>query len=316
MKFDDLIIKEFETLDSSKFTVSYLPPVIFLCGGEVDIREKTPLSVRHWLIQYFNKHDSKISSACIQAEDFTDYFKGDTYSDLLEFETDIANIATLIVICLESPGALVELGLFCVDSIRTNRLLVIAPLSEVKKEDSFIFLGPLANLKRRDPDSVICYPWPIKEEQVYEHVDFMADDIKARLDKMHKSEDFKEENSAHIAFLIYDIILLSNPIMLTEIELALLAFKIEIERKVVTRLLYLLEKIKLVSHVVYSHVTYYYDVSDGNRRIKFGADINRKIKDTPAIKMAFKKSYVLAEDEQARKRVQVLKQIQQIKAGK
>ena len=115
MKFDDQLIAEFQDFEHAKFTVSFLPPKVFLCGGEVDINATIPKSARHRLIEYFSSHEHDLLRACIQAEDFKDYFKEGAYSDLLEFERDIASIATLIVICLESPGSLVELGLFCMD---------------------------------------------------------------------------------------------------------------------------------------------------------------------------------------------------------
>lgn len=313
MKFDDQLIEEFQNFDHSKFTVSFLPPRVFLCGGPIDVNAVIPISARQRLIAYFSAHDNDFHKVCIQAEDFKDYFKEGAYSDLLEFEADIANIATLIIICLESPGSLVELGLFCMDPNTVGKLLVLAPQEKLDKEDSFIFLGPLQSIKRTNPDSVLVYPWPTEDVLEYEHINIMANDVKRKLDKMLKTQRFSIENSAHIALLIQDVIVLAHPITFTEIELALAAFNIDIDSASVSRLLYLLEKVNLIDHMTYSHVKYYFNKEESARRIKFGTDLKGRTRDTPAIVMAFRKTYVMADDEQSRKRSLVLKQIHKLK---
>lgn len=312
-KFEDQLIIEFQFFEHAKFNVSFLPPRVFLCGGEVDVKAPIPLSARQRLVAHFAAHEPDLHDACIQAEDFKDYFKEGAYSDLLEFEADIASIATLIVVCLESPGSMVELGLFCMDPTTSGKLLVIAPHEEVAAEDSFIYLGPLAYVKRQDADSVFIYPWPNKDELEYEHLKLMVGDIKQKLEKMQKTQKFSAANPAHIALLIHDIVMLAHPITVTEIEYALMAFKLDQEPKTVTRLLYLLEKVGLISHVVYSGVTYYFDKPGSVRRIKFGTDTKGKTRDTQAIVMAFKTIYILGDDELSKKRTLALKQINKLK---
>lgn len=315
MNFDDQIIAEFESFDHSKFSVSFTPPRIFLCGGEIDNGSPIPKSARHRVIEYFCLHEKDLFKACVQAEEFKDYFKEGAYSDLLEFETDIASIATLIIIFLESPGSLVELGLFCANTSTAEKLLIIAPQEELENEDSFIFLGPLTSIKKRSNDSVLSYPWPSKEIQEYEHTNIIANDIKTKLTGTQKTQKFSSKNPAHIALLIYDIVLLTHPITITEIELALLSLGIDTDQNSVSRLLYLLEKLKLISHTTYSSVKYYFDTSNNNRRIKFGTNIKGKTRDTPAITMAFRQTYLTKDDEQSRKRTLALKHINIQKSG-
>lgn len=313
MTFEDLIIEEFQTFDQSKFVVNFIPAKIFLCGGPSGGNEVIPQSVRQRILDYFLKHDKEIYRALIRAENFKDYFQAGMYSDLMQFETEIAGIATMIIICLESAGSLVELGLFCTDPVMAKRLLVIAPQEHVEDEDSFIYLGPLESLRKKDPTSVIVYPWADPNQMAYEHIDFIAKDVSRKLSNVKKSEAFKGTNWAHVAFLIHDIILISNPIMLHEIEMALMAIDVNIERPVVQRLLFLLEKIGLVSHTVYSSVMYFFDIADGERRIRFGTTKSGKVKDNPTLRLSFKKHFILGDDEQSKKRVNVLKQIQTIK---
>lgn len=316
MSFEDALIDELTAFENSKFTVSFSPPKIFVCGGKTNGGALIPESLRERVINHFDDTDDDMYRACVKAEDFKDYFKEGAYSDLLEFETDIANIATLIIICLESAGSLVELGMFCNNQTLKHRLLVIAPQEEVEAKDSFIYLGPLESLKKNDNSSVLIYPAPSTAIAKYDHIELIANDIKIKLKKIDKSEAFKASNTAHIAFLIYDIILLAHPIKLSEIDLALCALEITLKEKIITRLLYLLEKIELIKHTTYSNVTYYYDVTGSERRIRFGTTKNGVVRDTPAIKMALRQTYVTnEEDESSKKRRLALMQINKIKEG-
>lgn len=316
MSFEDALIEELSAFDTSKFTVSFSPPKIFVCGGKTNGSNLIPQSLRERVINHFDDTDDDMYKACVRAEDFKDYFKEGAYSDLLEFETDIANIATLIIICLESAGSLVELGMFCNNQTLKHRLLVIAPQEEVEAKDSFIYLGPLESLKKNDSSSVLVYPAPSVTVEKYDHIDLIANDIKSKLKKINKSETFKPSNTAHIAFLIHDIVLLAHPIKLTEIELALCALDIDLKEKTITRLLYLLDKIGLIKNTSYSNVTYYYDAISSERRVRFGATKKGSVRDSPAIKMALRQTYVTVEDDEAsKKRRLALIQINKIKEG-
>lgn len=314
MNFDDLLIKEFETLDTSKFTALLTPPKIFICGGPT--RALVPESVRQRIIEYFSKNNTPVYEAIIQAENFNDYSKEGIYSDLLEFEEDIADISTLIIICLESPGSFVELGMFCNDANLIDKTLVIAPREEIDDKDSFIYHGPLAHMLRRDKKSVVVYPWANPDIFGYEHIEFIAGDILARLNEVQSSKKFNPDNPGDIALLIYDIVGIASPIKKEEIQLALLALGISPSQRTLNKLLYLLEKVDLVKFTTYSSVDYYYDVGIFHRRIKFGTSTIGAVKDTPALRMVFRQSYVLATDESAKKRRYVLEVIQGIKASK
>lgn len=310
MSYDQALEREFSLLEPKNFVAYFFPPKVFICGGVVSLDSK---SLRNAIINHFDDNNEDVYSAIVKAEDFIDYFRDGAYSDLLQFENDIANIATLIVICLESPGSLVELGIFCTNPLVANRLLVIAPQREVERRDSFIYHGPLESLKRKSPDSVIVYPFPQDEAGKYEHTEFIASDIVSKLESSQKTEPFDGDNPAHIAFLIYEIVLIAHPIKLHEIEAALKCVGVVVDSRTLHRLLYLLDIVGLVTHTTYSSVNYYYDKSKGERRILFGLLKNGEKRDTPAMKVAIRQSFVLAQDESSKKRTNALKQIQSIK---
>ncbi len=112
-KFEDAIIDTFESFDVKKFKVNYPDHRIFICGGPIDIRESIPLSFRQRLIGKLASTYPNIEAEVVLAEKFKDYFREHAYNNLLVFEDDIAQLASVVVIFLESPGSLVELGMFC-----------------------------------------------------------------------------------------------------------------------------------------------------------------------------------------------------------
>ncbi|HCG5966408.1 TPA: retron St85 family effector protein [Vibrio parahaemolyticus] len=112
-KFENAIIEAFEKYDVRNFKINYPDHRIFVCGGQIDITEPIPLSFRQRLIGKLAATYPHIESEIVLAESFKDYFREHAYRDLLTFEDDIAQLASVVVIFLESPGSLVELGMFC-----------------------------------------------------------------------------------------------------------------------------------------------------------------------------------------------------------
>lgn len=311
--YETALKREFSLLNTKNFYVTFSPPIIFVCGGKADNKKPIPQSMRERIFTHFNIHEKELFTYCLKAEDFKDYFKDDAYNDLLEFEEDIANISTLIIICLESPGSLVELGMFSSSKSILGRLVILAPSEEVESEDSFIFLGPLSYLSKKDELSVLTYPWPDNSVEKYNHMNMITLDIHKKLKKIDKKVKFLTDNSGHIAMLIYDIIHISHPIKQHEILLALDSMGIIFSNERLSKILYLLEKVNLISHTIYSHVKYFFDIKDTIRRIRFGKTIKNTIKDTPSLMMAIRQSYVITDNEQSKKRSYALAQINKIK---
>ncbi|WP_255412232.1 retron St85 family effector protein [Dickeya sp. Secpp 1600] len=317
--------EQFGDLKPSNFTVQFMPPVIFVCGGPMNV---TPPSVRDHIFTYVAGHHPELSDSLVLAENFTDYFKDGAYADLMTFEEDIANISTLVVICLESAGSLVELGLFVNRKTLAQKLHIIAPLEEIEgnvernipPKSSFIYLGPLEYLKKFDQSYVSVYPWPNKERMRYDEVELIFHDIHTRLRNVKKTEKYSFDNTGHLAILIYELILLSEPIKKTEIEWALYCMGIDVSQKTISRLLYLLSKMKLISSITYSGPDYFFAVGRRESKLKFGLSVNGKIKDSMSIKIAIRQSYLdvddKAMDETAKKRKYALVQINKVREAR
>ena len=122
--------------------------VVMLCGGKCsDIADPEPLSLRDAFLKILDKPALRRSNL-IRAEDFSivEIFDG-FYQDILEFETDLAQLTELILIFCESEGSFAEFGAFSMVPEIAKRLLVVVR-DAYWPSNSFISLGPLRFLRR------------------------------------------------------------------------------------------------------------------------------------------------------------------------
>ena len=134
-------------------------------------------------------------------------------SDILEFESDLAQIAELIILFCESEGSFAELGAFAQDDEISRKLLVIIR-NKYADADSFITLGPIAKLKNRHEHSV----FSIVDAQIGmsdgSHESISLDDLKNLLDaplklrlaNTREPKTFDVSRDGHIIKLIVGLI--------------------------------------------------------------------------------------------------------------
>ncbi|TCP96191.1 hypothetical protein EDC44_10510 [Cricetibacter osteomyelitidis] len=309
-KYEDILIDLYGSYELKQFIVQLSEQKIFVCGGYVDIKNPPPNSFREYFFERAASSNPELESLLIMAESFKDYLQDGLYNDLLTFETDIAHISALIIIFLESPGSLVELGLFSNKSDFYNKLLIITPNTESK--DSFIYLGPLTHIKRKNDKLVLSYPFPKKGIDFDQsHVDDIISCTKEILSKLDKTQKFDSNNITHIIFLICEIVRLSYPIILTEIEFSLAALYIDLTQTEVKRFLYLLDKLEYINVYDYSSYKFYYPSSNYKDKcfVKFGKNNEGTKFDESKHKMKLRESYMQSNDDIARKRKSALKYI-------
>ncbi|MDG2958960.1 retron St85 family effector protein [Exercitatus varius] len=309
-KYEDTLIELYQNYDLEKCKVQLIQQKIFVCGGIVDIKEVTPISFRGYFFEESASSEPQLESLLIMAEYFKDYFKDNIYTDLLEFEDDIAHISSLIVIFLESPGSLVELGLFVNKLELYNKLLIVVPNNESK--DSFIYLGPLTHIKKQKNEFVVFYPFPkVNEKFDKNNVKDLISHIKSLLSKFGKTKKVNPKNKTHIIFLICEIVRLSYPITLTEIELCLMGLSIDdYSRNVVQRFLYLLEKFEYIESYDYSSYKFYYPNKKhkNNCFVKFGTKIGMQF-DESKHRISLRSTYIDDSSDASRKRSTAMKNI-------
>jgi hypothetical protein len=310
-KYEDSIVEEFQKFIISNFSVVLNIKKLFLCGGIIDVENAKTPSFRDRFFSYATSNYPNVYKNIVLAETFKDYFKDNTYTDLMIFEEDIANISSLVIIILESPGALVELGMFCSKPNLFNKLLIVVNDNLVKEEDSFIFLGPLQYIQKRDPHSVARYPWnEAASSEDDNYLDDLCNIIEGHQNTQAKTSKFRKENSGHLSLLIAEVITVCFPILIGEIELALDAVDIDMSTKKISRHLYILMKLDIIriKSNGNSH-GFYYPTNQEQKKLMFGKTKDNKGMESFKLRMSILKSFVPDEDYLSKRRQNVLRLI-------
>ncbi len=229
--------------------------VVFLCGGPTSHVSKTvPLSLRDAFLKIIDnpalrKHE------VIQAEDFTRDFRFlDFYADVLEFETDLAQIVEMILLFCESEGSLAELGSFVIIEEIASRLLVVVR-DKYWEEDSFIVLGPLRWLSRKHGRDAVCVledadlgllGASISQVAISTLNDRLQEPLRSVLNRKKEPSTFDPMRSGHVIKLIVGLIQEYGALTIEEIESLLEKFQVDADRKKVLAYLYCAEAVSWV----------------------------------------------------------------------
>jgi hypothetical protein len=171
----------------------------------------------------------------ILAEELNAFFPQGEYTDLLEFETDIAQICELIVLFSESYGSAAELGAFSIiDEIALRLLVVIDDFNFGK--DSFVTLGPVRALRNKYGESAVCVLHcedlgidsitSIKSIKLETFSSRMGSAILARASASRVPSTFDPERNGHVIKLIVGFIQHYGALTLDEIETLLFCIDI------------------------------------------------------------------------------------------
>lgn len=283
------------SLDKSHVFLS--PPIVFLFGGTI---EPDCMSVRKILYNYILVKDSSLFSSLVIAEHFKDWLHDSVYPDLLSFESDLAQVSSLIIITLESAGAIAELGSFSVNSDLKDKMIII--LSENHHtQTSFITLGPLRLIPE---NNVYSYPYDYKniEESLNEYLGDIVGNINANLKGINKTESFVNTNNGHVALLIYELVLIFKALKFSEIQTYLELLSIEKSATITKRLLFLLDKLSLVAKKRLGNIDYYIPLKT-EQRIKFSSKDSSKLFDRNSALIGTAQYYTSSQNEKMRMRI-------------
>lgn len=138
--------------------------IVFLCGGA---STKTKRSLRD-RIRILLENEKKISYWKLPIKVFypedllIDVLNKTKDADLLSYEQFLANNSHVIAIICESAGSLVELGAFTNNEYTVNKVIAAVDKKRIK-DKSFIMLGPIKFLKKKNKLNVVEYSSDEKE---------------------------------------------------------------------------------------------------------------------------------------------------------
>ncbi len=300
------------SLDRSRVLLE--PQLVFLCGGEVNVCDPNNVSVRNMFMRAVS---SKDDPTYILAESFNDWKDG--YSDLSEFENDIAHLSSIVVLILESAGAIAELGYFYAHENIRGKLIIIVHDSYYD-DDSFIKHGFLLPMQELDEAMVLSYPIdPANIEKISgDDVNDIVSAIDDRCIKSPKSEQFVLENPGHQAFLIFEILDNFLALTLLEIEEYLNTMGLGLSRKKIKSRLFILKKFQLISERRRSSQTFYFANYEAPSRIKFKGHSKGPRLDTSSFKIKLTQFYneKAAVDVGSKNRIRVIEAISAKGSGK
>lgn len=254
--FSDLVNRDALTLLNP-------PDYVFLCGGRLD-------DLKHSLRAHFYndrvKGNPLLERRIVLAEKADEWYQSrKLFDDLLELEEYLAGLSACILLFVESPGAIAELGAFSQMELLKGKLVVVVE-STYHKQQSFIRNGPIESLRRYRAKSILPYPWLTHPSVGVPEIDtgLLSDTLRqiekaveAELTNRRKSTSFLQQDHGHRMLLVADLIKLGVVVQASEIRRLLSDLQIRIQSKQLKQYLYLLEQLGIIASEPYGHATYY-----------------------------------------------------------
>lgn len=261
-------------------SVEALPGLLAIFGGPVssaqDITSKLPpKSCRDAYVQWLSARHPHVYSKVLMPESYDDWNEFNTYSDLLLFEADLGYVTSAIVIFLEAPGSIAELGAFSQIASLKDRLVIVVTDNRHPRR-SFISLGPLRQLEEQDSDSVCVIP-TIHGHELLNDIGVVHAAILKKMARNRIKRAFSPTEQQHQFALAMELISVVEVVTFTDVKQVLAYFKVDVTESRIRQILFTLEKSNLVQTARYGGIHYYGPLLRGVRYIDFkGKSIDKK----------------------------------------
>lgn len=198
---DELI----DYLRSSSYRFRSVGPVLFLCGAAGS-------SCRDTLRDHLRKYN--VTLRVFYAESVWEQIASRTGRSALQMESELAALADLVVIIVESPGTFAELGAFSLSDPLRRKVLPIVD-TQYRNQPSFITTGPLRWI---DADSTFAPGIYVSLSRIL----MAIDEIQERITRIPKAHTVKIEDLAtspkHLLFFLCDLIAVIYPATIEMVE--------------------------------------------------------------------------------------------------
>jgi hypothetical protein len=249
-----------KTLDIGRSLVQNPIRKIFLCGGPMPKPGEPPTSLRGFLVARLEKDKHTLLPDILLAEEAAEWYHNpisEGFTNLVDLEVRIAAVSKLILLIVESPGSMTELGAFSfIDSLRRKLHAVLDRSFQDHK--SFIMDGPIARIRvesESESDSgsggFYTFKWLSRAKKPklvarlaeLESQDIIKQVIEPAINATTRPERFELSNAGHKMLLIADLVSLGGALRLPEIVELLNGLGVDIPRKELHQHLFLLEKL-------------------------------------------------------------------------
>jgi hypothetical protein len=243
------VVHFLSSVEPSEAQIQGHPKLLVLFGGQVASAAERgagipPKTQRDAFVGWLEKNHPDVIRRTILPENFPDWSDFDVYSDLLQFEEDLSHLTAAVLIFLEAPGAIAELGAFSQMSALRDRLAVVVE-ERYHPVSSFISLGPLKFLEDIDEESV-CVIADHPLSSFGDAAPVVMDALTHASSKLKVRHRFDPKDKGHQLLLALDVITLSEVATFPSIEAAFAHFEIHLKEQRLRQLLFTLEKAGLI----------------------------------------------------------------------
>lgn len=173
---------------------------------------------------------------------------------MVSFESHLAELSSVIVLVLESPGSIAELGLFSVIKEFQSKLLVIVETDHYTSP-SFIRMGPIDFLEKALGNPAECHRWLIETNNKKVFDPSAAEDLQPELAEAILNRALKSTPERHFqadswldkALLLCDLLNFCAALTLREIHRLYEGIGCKITESEVRQIVYVLEKVGLIA---------------------------------------------------------------------
>lgn len=267
MAFVDLTGELLSKVDFERSKIIQPQKLVFVCGGMKSGNPAAPTSMREILLARADAagNPGELGGAkVILAEAAVNFLAQSSFSNLLSFERFIAAAVHAVVLIVESPGSMCELGAFVMAPEISKKLIVVMQSEHIPRS-SFITSGALKFFEEEHADAQVHgYQWEIHPEtRVITIPDFaiqgMLAELPAAMDAvhtMHAKEAFKPDLDGHLIYLALSFCLLLRAAKLIDLKKCFELAGVEISEtklKQCLDILQICELVKSVRHVKLDH---------------------------------------------------------------
>ncbi|MDD5388689.1 MAG: retron St85 family effector protein [Gallionellaceae bacterium] len=239
-------IREFKaTIVPAKSRIGSLSPWVFVFGGEAPLNNEFA-SCRSVFLTWAHESGYELANFLKTPENYKEWNQFEGYDNLVDFERDAGCISRGILLFSECPGALAELGAFCMDDVLCERLLVVIEKKHYD-DQSFIRLGPIRRIEEtHDSDSICVVNTTTNTEAFKAEVAGVGEALLNKVKALPKTQRFDSTRTRDQFLLVVDLVELFGGLTKKEIEDILMFMGIEHESKHLKRMLNLLALLGLI----------------------------------------------------------------------
>ena len=253
-------------VNPSHVTVHQFDGFIFLCGGALNRDGDAFASARGYTVSRVSASRTIAGRSILLAEKLTTLLQGDDYQDLLDFEKHVAALCACVLIFVESPGSIAELGSFSVMPDLASKLLVVCEQRFESAPPSFIFLGPIASLRRRRSASVQVFPIydatdstpKVSTEFLDDCWEYIEGAVADSLQRVVSESDLLTNDLSHQMVLVASLVDLMVASKLGELEEGLNVFGIDLKDRSLRKILRVLEQFGFIAAIHYGNELFYH----------------------------------------------------------